>query len=50
MVYLLKFDDEKAKVFESVPTKTDQFQGELQKVDIAKDKQKVVFEFDSKGV
>lgn len=50
LVYVVKLGDEKSpKSWESLPTKNDQFPGELQKLDIPKDKQTIIFEFDSKG-
>lgn len=50
MSYLIKFDEDKAKVFESPATKTDQFPGELQSLDVPKDKKTVVVELEAKGL
>eukprot|EP01127_Copromyxa_protea_P021921 TRINITY_DN765_c0_g1_i1.p1 TRINITY_DN765_c0_g1~~TRINITY_DN765_c0_g1_i1.p1 ORF type:complete len:621 (+),score=146.55 TRINITY_DN765_c0_g1_i1:43-1905(+) len=50
MIYHLKFDDDKAKVWESLATKTEQFPGELQNLDVPKEKKKVTFVFEEKGL
>lgn len=50
MSYLVKFDDEKAKAYESQTTKTDQFPGELQALDIPKERKSIVFELEAKAL